>query len=131
MNLLLVHNHYRQKGGEDQVFAAESALLESRGHRVVRHTVHNDSITNANRVGLAAGTIWSRSSYRSIQSLVRREKPDLVHFYNTFPLLSPSVYSAVRAEGRPVVQSLHNYRLMCANASLYRAGKPCEACVIG
>jgi glycosyltransferase involved in cell wall biosynthesis len=129
MKVLMVHNYYRQKGGEDEVFAAESRLLESRGHQVVCHTVHNDAIAPTGRLRLAAGTVWSQSSYSVIRSLIRRERPDLVHFYNTFPLLSPAVYYAARAEGRAVVQSLHNYRLMCANGEFFRDGHPCEDCL--
>ena len=129
MKLLLCHNHYQQQGGEDHVFFAESALLESHGHDVVRYTVHNDSIEDLSRVRLAVGTIWNRESYDCVRRLIRQERPDVVHFYNTFPLLSPSVYYAARAEACPVVQSLHNYRLLCSNALLYRQGRACEDCL--
>ena len=97
MKLLLCHNHYQQRGGEDQVFEAESALLESRGHDVSRYTVHNDSIGALSRLRLAAGTIWSRRSHDRVRRLIRDHRPDVVDFYNTFPLLSPSVYHAARA----------------------------------
>ena len=129
MKLLLCHNHYQQAGGEDEVFAAESALLESFGHQVVRYAVHNDRIADTGRARLAVDTLWNRDSHRQIRRLIRRERPDVVHFYNTFPLLSPSVYYAARAESCPVVQSLHNYRLMCPNAIFYREGRICEDCL--
>lgn len=129
MKLLLCHNHYQQAGGEDEVFAAESALLESFGHQVVRYAVHNDRIADMGRARLAADTLWNRDSHRQVRRLIRRERPDVVHFYNTFPLLSPSVYYAARAESCPVVQSLHNYRLMCPNALFYREGRICEDCL--
>jgi glycosyltransferase involved in cell wall biosynthesis len=129
MKLLLCHNHYQQAGGEDEVFAAESALLESFGHQVVRYTVHNDRIADMGRVRLATDTLWNRESHRHVKRLIRRERPDVVHFYNTFPLLSPSVYHAARNEGCPVVQSLHNYRLLCPNGLFYREGRICEDCL--
>ena len=129
MKLLLCHNHYQQAGGEDEVFAAESALLESFGHQVVRYTVHNDRIADMGRARLATDTLWNRESHRHVGRLIRRERPDVVHFYNTFPLLSPSVYHAARNEGCPVVQSLHNYRLLCPNGLLYREGRICEDCL--
>jgi glycosyltransferase involved in cell wall biosynthesis len=129
MKLLLCHNHYQQAGGEDEVFASESALLESFGHHVVRYAVHNDRIEEMGRARVAAGTLWNRESHHHLRRLIRRERPDVVHFYNTFPLLSPSVYYAARAEGCPVVQSLHNYRLMCPNALFYREGRICEDCL--
>ena len=129
MKILMAHDRYRQRGGEDEVYDAETGLLESRGHRVIRHVVHNESIEERRGFRLAAVTVWNRSSRREIRDLIRRERPDLAHFYNTFPLLSPSIYAACRDEGVPVVQSLHNFRLMCANATFFRSGRPCEDCL--
>ena len=129
MKIVVAHNFYQQAGGEDQVFADETALLESRGHTVARHTVHNDEVAQQSGITLAGRTIWNRQSHRELYELVRREKADLVHFHNTFPLLSPSVYSAAKAAGAAVVQTLHNYRLICPTAICYRDGKVCEDCV--
>jgi glycosyltransferase involved in cell wall biosynthesis len=129
MKVAFVHNFYQQAGGEDQVFAAESDLLEAQGHQVLRYTVHNDRIEQMNPLSLAGATIWNRSSYRELRALVRREQPDVVHFHNTFPLISPAGYYAAKAERIPVVQSLHNYRLLCPNALFFRDGHVCEDCL--
>lgn len=125
----LFHNFYQQPGGEDEVFRAEGLLLERHGHHVVRHAVSNDSVATMGRSALAASTLWNRAAYREIRALLRRERPSVAHFHNTFPLLSPAAYYAARDEGVPVVQTLHNYRLICPNAQLYREGRPCERCV--
>lgn len=125
----MVHNHYQQPGGEDEVVAEETALLEEHGHRVVRYTAHNDAIQGMSNVAVAARTIWNRRSYRELRALIRREQPAVVHFHNVFPLISPSAYYAARAEGAAVVQTFHNYRLVCANSYLFRNGGPCESCV--
>lgn len=129
MKLLLCHNYYQQAGGEDQVFADETQLLESRGHEVIRYSVHNDAIDDMSRWGVALRTLWNRTSYREVRSLMRRERPDLVHFTNTFPLISPAAYYAARSEAVPVVQSLHNYRLMCSDGTFFRNQQPCEDCL--
>jgi glycosyltransferase involved in cell wall biosynthesis len=129
MRILLSHNHYQQSGGEDRVFASEADLLESRGHRVLRYTAHNAHIPERGRLALAAGTVWNATAYRELRDLIRAERPDVAHFHNTFPLISPAAYHACKAEGVPVVQTLHNYRLICANALLFRDGKVCEDCV--
>jgi glycosyltransferase involved in cell wall biosynthesis len=89
----------------------------------------NKRIPKMGKAKLALNTIWSWSAHEDLLTLLRREKPDLVHFHNTFPLISPSAYSACRAMGVPVVQSLHNYRLSCPAATFFRAGQPCEACL--
>ena len=125
MKILLCHNYYQQAGGEDQVFADEAALLAARGHEVVRYTVHNDAIEEMGRVTIAAKTLWNRDTSRAITKILRRERPEVVHFTNTFPLISPAAYYAAKTESIPVVQSLHNYRLLCPASTFYRDGKPC------
>jgi glycosyltransferase involved in cell wall biosynthesis len=124
-----LHNHYQQPGGEDQVFSAESELLESRDHRVLRYTVHNDQVSKMGSLDRAKTAIWNRAVYRELRTLIHRERPQIAHFHNTFPLISPAAYYAARAEGVPVVQTLHNYRLLCPNALFFRDGRVCEDCL--
>ena len=130
MKILALHNYYQRPGGEDRVFASEAALLEAHGHTVIRLSESNDSI---GPVGLkAAGqVVWSRSSLLKVRQAVQQHSPDLIHAHNTFPLLSPSVYLAGREANIPVVQTLHNYRLLCPGATLMRNGAPCEKCLGG
>ncbi len=125
----LIHNHYQQVGGEDQVFAAEAGLLEAHDHRVLRYTMHNDQVASLNPLTLARSTVWNGEVYRELRALIRRERPQVAHFHNTFPLISPAAYYASKAEGVPVVQTLHNYRLLCPNALFFRDGRPCEDCL--
>jgi glycosyltransferase involved in cell wall biosynthesis len=129
MKILAIHNRYQQVGGEDQVFLAESTLLESYGHRVVRYEVHNDQVKQVNRLTLAKDTVWNASAYRELKALIRRERPEVVHFHNTLPLVSPAGYYAAKAEGVPVIQTLHNYRLLCPVALFFRDGRVCEDCM--
>ena len=110
------------------MFLAETALLESYGHRVVRYITHNDRVAELNSVTLAGKTVWNSSAYRELRNLIHLEQPDVAHFHNTFPLVSPAGYYAARAEGVPVVQTLHNYRLLCPNALFFRDGGVCEDC---
>ena len=129
MKILAVHNRYQRPGGEDQVFVDETALLETRNHRVLRYEVHNDQVKHMNRLTLAKDTIWNTSAYRELGALIRRERPDVVHFHNTLPLVSPAGYYAARAEGVPVIQTLHNYLLLCPVALFFRDGRVCEDCM--
>jgi glycosyltransferase involved in cell wall biosynthesis len=127
--IVLVHNHYRHAGGEDEVFDAEAALLESRGHLVERFTLDNRDLPEHNPIAMAAATVWNARTYRALRQTCRRTQADVVHFHNTFPRVSPAAYYAARAEGAAVVQTLHNFRLICLNALCYRDGHPCEQCV--
>jgi glycosyltransferase involved in cell wall biosynthesis len=129
MRVLLCHNFYQQPGGEDQCFAATARLLERRGHDVISFTLHNDSIKGMNPLAAAAKTLWNRDSYHALRRLIRERRPDIAEFHNTFPLISPAAYYACHAEGVAVVQTLHNYRLGCPGALLYRDGQPCEDCL--
>ncbi len=129
MKILVAHNFYQQPGGEDQCVADEIAMLRMNGHEVIEYSLHNDSVDSLNRLQLAARTIWSKTAYREVRSLVRAHRVQIVHFHNTFPLISPSAYYGARAENVPVVQTLHNFRLLCPNAAFFRAGQVCEDCL--
>lgn len=129
MKLLLVHNYYQQRGGEDVVFEAEAGLLESRGHRVVRYTAHNRDIASRSSLRTGANALWSATAFREVRALVERERPAIVHVHNTVPIISPAVYYAARRARVPVIQTLHNYRLVCPSAILFRDGQVCEACL--
>ena len=132
MRILLIHNRYQQRGGEDIVFEAERALLERAGHDVVVYERHNDEINSYpawRRADLLRRTIWATDSARSIREILVQNRPQVAHFYNTFPLISPAAYYACASEGVPVVQTLPNYRLICPGAQLRRNGQVCELCV--
>jgi glycosyltransferase involved in cell wall biosynthesis len=129
MRILLVHNFYQQTGGEDLVVADEARLLASRGHDVAQYSIHNDQVNSLSRLALGHRTIWSRPAYHDVRAAIATHRPDVVHVHNTLPLLSPSVYYAASAEGVPVVQTLHNYRLMCPAAVCFRDGRVCTDCV--
>ena len=129
MRILLVHNYYQHAGGEGLVFQAESELLKRHDHAVVHYTAHNEQITPANPVTTATRMLWNRRAYEEVQQLIRQENIDVVHCHNTFPLISPSVYRAAKESGAAVVQTLHNYRLLCPNALFLRNERPCEDCL--
>ncbi len=128
----MAHCRYRQAGGEDASFAAESGMLRDRGHPVLSYTRDNHEIDDYGLVAkltLPWRTVWAADSRRHLAELLRQERPDVAHFQNTFPLISPAAYSACRQGGVPVVQSLRNYRLFCPNALFFRDGCICEDCL--
>lgn len=129
MRILKVHNYYTRPGGEDTVFQAEKALLRSQDHEVIEYLEFNKKIESMSKALVALQTIWSHSSYQKLKSFLRVTKPDIVHFHNTFPLISPSAYYACQDLGVPVVQTLDNQRLMCPAASFYRDGRLCLDCM--
>lgn len=127
--ILIAHNSYQQRGGEDAVVEAEAELLRSRGHAVRLLVAHNDAIVRMPRSRLAARTFWSSETVRDFRQALVEFRPDILHVHNTFPLISPSIYWAAARAGVPVVQTLHNFRLLCPQAMLLREGHICEDCV--
>lgn len=129
MSVLIVHNGYRIRGGEDECFEAEANLLREMGHPIGIYEESNDRTADMSSVDLALKTVWSQETYRRVRQELHDHLYHVVHVHNFLPLISPSVYYAARAEGIPVVQTLHNYRLLCPNALFFRAGKVCEECL--
>jgi len=132
MKVLVVHNSYWLPGGEDVVVEAEVRLMAQNGDMVIRYQRSNNELRgNGALEWLATGgaAVWSRSSFQGVRKILREERPDIAHFHNTFPLISPAAYSACAELGVPVVQSLHNYRLICPGGQLLRDGQTCEDCV--
>lgn len=127
--LLIVHNYYQQRGGEDAVVEAEVALLREHGHEVELYVRHNDELAGRSKLSLARETFWSSQSASDMREIALRFRPQLVHAHNTFPLVSPSVYVSAARVGIPVVQTIHNFRLLCPQGMLLRDGKTCEDCV--
>jgi glycosyltransferase involved in cell wall biosynthesis len=126
--VLVVHNAYQQRGGEDSVVDAEIELLRGHGHAVETYSRHNDELKSMSAPQAAVQSIWSLRSSREIASAAQRFRPDVVHFHNTFPLISPAAYWSARRGGAAVVQTLHNFRLLCPQAMFLREEKPCEDC---
>lgn len=127
--ILVVHNAYQQKGGEDSVVDSEIALLRAHGHEVLEYRRSNDDLNHMGRLPAAAQTLWSTRTTADLSRLFATSRPDVMHVHNTFPLISPSLYWAAARARVPVVQTLHNYRLICPQAMLLRDGRICEDCV--
>jgi glycosyltransferase involved in cell wall biosynthesis len=132
MRVLIVHNAYQQAGGEDAVVSAEKDLLLRAGNEVNEYLRHNHEIKSGgtcSNITLGFRTVWSSRARNELHWLLKKCEPDVVHFHNTFPLISPAAYYACRELGVPVVHTLHNYRLFCAAGAFFRDGQVCEDCL--
>ena len=129
LRVLVVHNAYQQRGGEDVVVEAEVSLLRTHGHTVELYLRHNDELREMSAVAVARETVWSSRTSAELTRLVAQFRPDVVHAHNTFALISPSMYMAVGQASVPVVQTLHNFRLLCLQAMFLRDGEVCEDCL--
>ncbi|MCD8096234.1 MAG: glycosyltransferase family 4 protein [Ruminococcus sp.] len=131
-NILIVHNYYQIPGGEDTVVANEKKLLEDYGHEVVLYSRNNSELKTMSKVQevlLPVTTVFSLRTYREVKRIIKEQHINIVHVHNTLNLISPSVYYAAFSCKVPVVQTIHNFRLLCPGATFYRDGHICEDCV--
>ena len=136
MRILLVHNRYRSAApsGENRVVDQEGEALTALGHDVMRFGRSSDEIEQwsmAKKASLPVRAIWSRETYRDLKAVLSQHRPDVVHIHNTFPLLSAAVLYACRDEAVPIVATVHNYKLACANGTFFRHGAVCHDCADG
>lgn len=131
-NILIVHNYYQIPGGEDTVVANEKMMLEEHGHKVILYSRNNAELKQMSKLQklfLPITTVFNPRTYKEIKRLIISENIQIVHVHNTLNLISPAVYYAARAMNIPVVQTIHNFRLLCPGATFYRDGHICEDCV--
>ena len=129
--VLIVHNYYQIPGGEDTVVANEKKMLENYGHDVVLYSRNNSELKNMSKlklVGLPLTTLFNFQTYREVRKVISDLHIDIVHIHNTLTLISPSVYYAVRSMNIPIIQTIHNFRMLCPGATFYRDGHICEDC---
>ena len=130
--ILIVHNYYQIPGGEDTVVANEKKMLEEHGHKVILYSRNNAELKQMSKfqkLFLPITTVFNPRTYKEIKKLIKIEDIEIVHVHNTLNLISPAVYYAARAMKVPVVQTVHNFRLLCPGATFYRDGHICEDCV--
>ncbi|WP_244485599.1 glycosyltransferase [Bradyrhizobium tropiciagri] len=128
MRILVAHNRYQGRGGEDVVFEAEVDLLRSAGHSVDALTVSNEAINSlAARIATTLSIADNARGKQAMAEAIDRFRPDIVHVHNFFPLLSPAVFDVCRHKRVPAVVTLHNYRTICTGGMLLRDGRICTS----
>ncbi|MEW5895589.1 MAG: glycosyltransferase family 4 protein [Candidatus Omnitrophota bacterium] len=131
MKILVVHNQYLFPGGEDQIVTSETDLLKRMGHEVIVYTRANEEARKKPVRALIEGLLGSRKTYQDLAALIKEHRPDVAHIHNPFFMMTASAYEACFDCSVPVVQSLHNYRFLCANGLLFYKGKVCDKCLSG
>ncbi len=130
--VLIVHNYYQFPGGEDTVVENEKKNLEDNGHKVFLYTRSNSELKTFKgwkKLLLPFNTIFSIKTYMQVSKIIKTKNIDIIHVHNTLNLISPSVYYAAFYHKIPVVQTIHNFRLLCPAATFYRSQRICEDCI--
>src|SRR6516225_9429950 len=132
MKIVLVHNTYREAGGEDVVFESERRLLERAGHAVTTYVRSNSELQDdslLDRIRVVPRMLWSSETRHEFAAILDNLRPDVVHIHNTFMRITPSIYSACAERGIPAVLTLHNFQLLCPGGNLFRHGIICRQCI--
>ncbi len=129
MNILLIHNTYQQKGGEDSVLENEYQLLKEK-NTVEKLLFNNEDIKSSfDKLKTGFNSIYNKNSAKIVEEKIKEFSPDIIHVHNFFPIASPSIFYVANKLNIPIVMSLHNYRLICPNALLFKNNEICEKCV--
>jgi glycosyltransferase involved in cell wall biosynthesis len=133
MKVVVAHNRYAsgQPSGENTIVDAEIAQLRAAGVTVLPFQRSSDEIgalPATQKALLPLSPIYNGPSQRTLAELLRAERPDLLHLHNPYPLLSPWVVRTAHRHGVPVVQTVHNYRQVCAPGVYFRDGHICQDC---
>jgi len=130
MKILICHNYYINRGGEDVIFEYEADILQSKGYDVVLYCKHNKSINSfIKKIGVFLNFFFSFNTFREVKKIIKKEKPDVVHIHNIFSLISPSIYFVLKRYKIPIIQTIHNFRFFCSNGLCLRNGKICTKCL--
>jgi glycosyltransferase involved in cell wall biosynthesis len=132
MKILQVHNKYIKRGGEESVIDEEKRVLQDNGHSVIQFIKNSkeiDGLTKFELAGLFFNQRRSTKIKNEFQQLITIEPPDVCHVHNVYPLITPVVYEVCQAMEIPVVQTLHNYKMICTSSLLFREGEVCEKCM--
>lgn len=125
MNVLILHNRYREPGGEERSVSQIAGLLRDRGHRA---ELLERSSADLAKTTAATAMLRGGLDPEDIARTVRSAGATVVHAHNINPAFGPRALLAARQAGARVVMHLHNYRLVCAVATTYRDGRPCSEC---
>ena len=129
-------------GGSDRYFFELSALLTRNGHDVVPFCAADDrnepsdyakyfpaAVDPRNpRASDALRFVYSGAARRAIRRLLADTQPDVAHLHIYYGRLTASILKPLRQASIPIVQTLHEYKLLCPVYTCMRHGEICEDC---
>ncbi len=150
MKILMVNKFLYPRGGSESYMLYLGQYFAKMGHRVEYFGMYDDKNTVGNsaekytqnmdfhskgidRFLYPFKIIYSLEAKKKIMQVIDNFKPDIVHMNNINFQLTPSIIYGIKKRGIPIVQTVHDYQMICPNHLLYNFDKnmPCEKCVKG
>jgi glycosyltransferase involved in cell wall biosynthesis len=147
--ILQVNKFFYEKGGSERYLFMQRDALTARGHRVIDFSMqHPDNLPSPhahhfvpNR-DYGGGDRWralrdggsfirSREAAARVDALIGETRPDVAHLHNIYHQITPSILPVLARHGIPVFMTLHDYKLVCPNYTLFANGAYCERCLQG
>ena len=130
MKILICHNYYRYRGGEDEVVDFEKNLLNKNGYEVMEYYKYSSNIDNwFKNFKLFFSVFFSLKTVFELNRIIKTIRPDVAHIHNIFPIISPSIYYILKKNHIHIVQTIHNYRFYCSNGLGIKNGRLCDKCL--
>jgi len=130
MKVLLIHNYYQYRGGEETYVTSLQRLLTKNGHTVILYSKDSKHIKTVwDKIKVGFGLFWNPKVAKELDEIIQKERPNVAHFNNIYPLIGATAYYICKKNNIKIVQTIHNYRFMCPKGILFRNGKICELCI--
>jgi glycosyltransferase involved in cell wall biosynthesis len=130
MKILIIHNYYKSRGGEDEVVDAEIRLLKEKGYEIIEFLKNsNDVSSRFQYLKMPMYLFFSLKTVFELKKIIRTSRPDIAHIHNIFPIISPSVYYYLKKNNIPIIQTIHNYRFYCSNGLCLKNNIICNKCL--
>ena len=150
MKILMVNKFLYPRGGSESYMLYLGEYFKNLGHEIEYFGMYDENNTVGNSAGLYTQNmdfhskglgrflypfkiIYSFEAKKKIMQVIDNFKPDIVHMNNINFQLTLSIIYGIKKKGIPVVQTVHDYQMICPNHLLYNFEKntPCEKCVGG
>ena len=130
MKILLLHNNYLLAGGEEVAFNNDKDLYKAMGYKVetFEYNYNDFKLNKFNKIRLGITAPFNKIIKKKLFKIIDEMDVDIFHIHNYFPFLSPPIIKKIINTGKPVLITLHNFRLFCINGIFLREGKLCTKC---
>lgn len=140
MNILHINNYAYPRGGSEQYFFNLTRMLEDRGHAVTPFAIKDKRNIYPDKdfpsgLDLEKGSaidvfhfLYSSEARSKLRTLLDSKQFDIAHLHIYHGQLSASILGPLRDAGIPIVQTLHDFKAVCANSILMANAVFCDDC---